>query len=223
MITVGESISRVRNILKGVKEDAFLTDRAIYYNIIKYGRTLLKREDNQNKLMRMNNIISTIPYMELIDVDIVEAGCKGIHTNVFIKRTKDKLPAIFQGSYGPLIRTVGSLDDSDDLMPTQPSLYTKIIRSTNFKYNKSKYYWYMNGYIYVPNVDWEAIKIEALFEGNIGELLCDPKEQCKSKQEQLLPFPEYLFSEIEQFVIKEMAMTLQIQEPGADDSQNPHR
>lgn len=223
MITIGESITRVRNILKGVKEDAFLTDRAIYYNIVKYGRTLLKREDNQNKLMRMNNIISTIPYAELIDVDIVEAGCQGIHTNIFIKRTKDKLPAIFQGSYGPLIRSVASLDDSQDLTPTQPSLYSKMTKSTNFKYNKNKYYWYMNGYIYVPNVDWEAIKIEALFEGNIGEFSCDEKEQCKIKQDQLLPFPEYLFSEIEQFVIKEMTMTLQIQDSGADDSQNPHR
>jgi hypothetical protein len=223
MITVGESITRVRNILKGVKEDAFLTDRAIYYNIIKYGRTLLKREDNQNKLMRMSNIISTIPFLELIDVDIVEAGCYGIHTNVFIKRTKDKLPAIFQGSYGPLIRTVASLDGSQLLTVTQPSLYSKITKSTTFKYNKTNYYWYMNGYIYIPNIEWEGIKIEALFEGNIGELTCNKEDECRIKQDQLLPFPEYLFAEIEQFVIKEMAMTLQIQDPGADDSQNPHR
>jgi hypothetical protein len=81
----------------------------------------------------------------------------------------------------------------------------------------------MNGYIYIPNIEWEGIKIEALFEGNIGELTCNKEDECRIKQDQLLPFPEYLFAEIEQFVIKEMAMTLQIQDPGADDSQNPHR
>ena len=47
MTTIGEAISRVRNTLKAVKEDAFLTDRTIYYSMIKYGQTLLKREDNQ--------------------------------------------------------------------------------------------------------------------------------------------------------------------------------
>ena len=46
MTTIGESISRVRNALKAVKEDAFLTDRQIYFVISKYGKTLLKREDN---------------------------------------------------------------------------------------------------------------------------------------------------------------------------------
>ena len=30
MTTIGETISRVRNTLKAVKEDAFLTDRIIY-------------------------------------------------------------------------------------------------------------------------------------------------------------------------------------------------
>mgnify|MGYP005999910829 FL=1 len=49
--TVGEAISRVRNTLKAVKEDPFLTDRTIYYSIIKYGQSLMKREDNQLRLM----------------------------------------------------------------------------------------------------------------------------------------------------------------------------
>ena len=48
MTTIGEAISRVRNTLKAVKEDPFLTDRTIYFAIIKYGQTLLKRE-NLNK------------------------------------------------------------------------------------------------------------------------------------------------------------------------------
>ena len=43
MTTVGEAISRVRNTLKAVKEDAFLTDRVIYYSIMKYAKALIKR------------------------------------------------------------------------------------------------------------------------------------------------------------------------------------
>jgi len=51
MTTIGEAISRVRNTLKAVKEDPFLTDRNIYFLITKYGKTLIKREDNQFRLM----------------------------------------------------------------------------------------------------------------------------------------------------------------------------
>ena len=44
MTTIGEAISRVRNVLKEVKEDPFLTDRTIYFAIQKYAKTLIKRE-----------------------------------------------------------------------------------------------------------------------------------------------------------------------------------
>jgi len=36
MAAIGESISRVRNVLKAVKEDPFLTDRFIYSLIMKF-------------------------------------------------------------------------------------------------------------------------------------------------------------------------------------------
>ena len=56
MTTVGEAITRVRAVLKAVKEDAFLTDRNIYFSILKYGKTLLKREDNQYRLMKISSL-----------------------------------------------------------------------------------------------------------------------------------------------------------------------
>ena len=37
MTSIGEAISRVRNTLKAVKEDPFLTDRVIYSSLIKSG------------------------------------------------------------------------------------------------------------------------------------------------------------------------------------------
>ena len=87
MTTIGEAISRVRNTLKAVKEDPFLTDRVIYSSLIKYGQTLLKREDNQFRLMKISSIFQVLPYIELIDVDKVEAGCVGVYSGCYFKRT----------------------------------------------------------------------------------------------------------------------------------------
>ena len=217
MTTIGEAISRVRNTLKAVKEDAFLTDRTIYYSITKYGQTLLKREDNQFRLMKISSIFQVLPYIELIDVDKVEAGCIGVYSECYFKRSKDKLPTIFDGAMGPIIRTVSSIDGSIEMFRTDPGTWVSITKSTTFKYNKRPYFWYLNGYIYCPNIDWDAIRMEAIFEGQADTCTTD---DCLVRQDQPLPFPEYLFSEVEQFVVKELTMAMQVPTDGPDDGQN---
>ena len=217
MTTIAESISRVRNILKAVKEDPFLTDRQIYFAIQKYAKTLIKREDNQFRLMKMSSIFQVLPYVELIDVDKVEAGCLGIYSECYFKRSKDKLPSILDGMFGPIIRTVSSIDGGIEMFRTDPGTWVSIIKSTTFKYNTRKYFWYLNGYLYVPNVPWDAIRVEAIFENNTQTCDSDP---CMIMQDQPLNIPEYLFSEVEQFVIKEFSTTLQISVDQSDDSQN---
>jgi hypothetical protein len=77
--------------------------------------------------------------------------------------------------------------------------------------------------LYCPNIDWDAIRVEAIFEGDRSEYLCDVKDACQIRQDQPLPFPEYLFSEIEQFVVKELTMAMQIPTDGSDDGQNALR
>jgi hypothetical protein len=100
---------------------------------------------------------------------------------------------------------------------TDPGTWVSITKSTTYKYNKRPYFWYLNGYIYVPNVDWDAIRIEAIFENDVPT--CD-SDQCQLIQDQPLNIPEYLFSEVEQFVMKELTITTQLPIDNADDSQN---
>jgi hypothetical protein len=217
MTTIGEAISRVRNTLKAAKEDPFLTDRTIYFLLTKYGQTLLKREDNQFRLMKISSIFQVLPYLELIDVDKVEAGCIGIYSGCYFKRSKEKLPTILNGTFGPIIRTVSSIDGTIELFRTDPGTWVSMTKSTTFKYNRSIYFWYLDGYLYIPNVDWDAIRMEAIFEGQVDTCTTD---DCLIKQDQPLPFPEYLFSEIEQFTVKELTITMQVPADGPDDSQN---
>jgi hypothetical protein len=219
MTSIGEAISRVRNTLKAVKEDPFLTDRVIYSSLIKYGQTLLKREDNQFRLMKISSIFQVLPYIELIDVDKVEAGCLGVYSECYFKRSKDKLPTILDGAMGPIIRTTSSIDGTIEMFRTDPGTWVSMTKTTTFKYNTRKYFWYLNGYLYAPNVDWEAVRMEAIFQG-----VTDPcNEQCDLAQDKPLTIPEYLFSEVEQFVIKELTMAMQVPSDGADDSQNTLR
>lgn len=222
MTTIGESVSRVRNLIKGVKEDAFLTDRFLYSVIIKYAKLLIKRQDNENKIMRFHSLFEVVPCVELIDVDKIEACCLGIKTNCHIKRTKDRLPELFEGLFGPVIRSITSIDRSFDVYRTYPSIFTSIANSKNYKFNKAKYYWYLDGYIYMPNVEWEGILIEGLWADSVDHLKCDA-DPCKVKQDQDMHVPEYLFAEIEQMVMRDLGGFVQMPNETQDDKQSPLR
>jgi hypothetical protein len=220
MSAIGEAISRVRNALKAVKEDAFLTDRTIYFALTKYAQTLIKREDNQFKLMKISSIFQVLPYLELIDVDRVEAGCIGVYSGCYFKRTKDKIPSILNGAFGPVIRTVSSIDGTLEIYRTEPGIWLSITKSTTFKYNKNLYFWYLDDYLYFPNLEWDAVRMEAIFDGTVDTCDSDP---CLVKQDQPLNIPAYLFSEVEQYTIKELSMGLQIPSDTSDDGQNTLR
>ena len=90
MSTIAEVVSRIRGQVKAEVQDAFITDRYIYSLIEKFAQFLMRRQDYRNKLIKFNSVWKTLPYVELIEVDKVEAHCAGIQSGCTIKRTKHK-------------------------------------------------------------------------------------------------------------------------------------
>jgi hypothetical protein len=184
MTTIGEVISRVRNLIKATKQDAVLTDRFLFSLISKHAHWLVKREDSKNKIMSFSSVMQTLDFMQLEEVDRVEAQCIGLKTNCIIKRTCMKVPAFMDGYFGPLIRAV--------------------------KYNKTKYYWYLNDYLYFPDLDWDAVRVEGVFEEDITSYNCDTCDDCTLRTEQSFNVPDYLHAEMESNVMKDLGIMLQI-------------
>jgi hypothetical protein len=212
---VGEAISRVRNQIKSVKQDANVTDRFLYSMVMKHARFFMHRQDNLNRIMKYNSVFQTLSFIELIDVDTAEAECQGVYSGCTFKRTKEKLPRMMEGYYGPLLRSISSLDLSQQVIPTFPMTFRQISKQSTFKYNTKKYYWYLNGYLYFPNIPWDAVKIEGVFEEDISRLNCDSEDDCMYIQDQTINVPEFLFSEIEQLVIRDLGIMINIpSDPG---------
>ena len=229
-VTIGYSVSRVRNSIKAVKEDAFLTDRYLWSLIIKYAKLFMKRQDNKNKLLRFKSFWRTVPCIELIEVDKIEACC-GITSGCTFMRTKDKLPTPFEGPMGPMFRTVSSIDGSQELYQTEPGTFTSMAKLSTFKFNKQKYYWYINGYMYFPNIEWNGVKVEGIWEDDINGVACDGKSgdecdgdlDCLVRQDQETNIPDDLFAEIEQQVLAEVMPQTQLPPDQGDDKQNVFR
>jgi hypothetical protein len=207
--TIGDVCSRIRTQVKAFRQDALLTDRVIYSFVIKHAKWLMRREDSKSKLLSFASVIQTLDSVELIEVDKVEAQCTGIRSNCRIKRTKDKLPIFLQGYWGPLIRNVTSLDGSQILQPVIPSTYVYSSKSKNTKYNTRKYFWYLNDYLYFPDLDWDAVRIEGIFEDDVSFWTCE-KDSCIQRQDQSFNVPDYLLGEIESQVFKDLAGAIQI-------------
>jgi hypothetical protein len=217
--TIGDVISRIRSQVKGVRQDALLTDRVIYSFVNKHSKWLLKREDSKNRLLSFSGVLQTMDFVELIEVDKVEACCTGVTSDCTIKRTKNKMPIFMQGYWGPLIRTVASLDGSEELQPVVPSSYAAMSKSKNFKYNKTKYYWYLDDYIYFPDLEWDAVRIEGIFEDDISDYTCEA-DSCVVKSDQSFNVPDYLLGELEGAVFKDLAGMMNIPPDPVNDKQN---
>jgi hypothetical protein len=220
--TIGNIISRVRNQVKASRQDTFLTDRVLYSFILKHAQWLMKREDSKSKLLGFNSVIQTLEFVELIEVDKVMACCTGIKSDIMIKRTKEKMPTFMQGYWGPLIRTIASLDGSEELQPILPSTFIRMANSKNFKFNKTKYYWFLDDYIYFPNIDWDAVRVEGIFQDDIEKFTC-ADDACIEKSSQPFNVPDYLYGELEASVLKDLGMMAQFPPDMPNDKQNALR
>jgi hypothetical protein len=220
MDTIGDITSRVRSSVKAQKQDAFVTDRFLFSIVLKYAKVLIKQEDNRNRIMRFNSLFEPLPCQKLIEVDRIEACCSDIRTGCTFRRTKDKLPGLLEGTYGPLIRTVSSIDGSVEVFVTEPGTYRSMTNTTTFKYNKNKYYWYLNEYLYFPNLDWEAVRVEGIFKNSVAMYTCDSTAVCQLRQDDGFHIPDYLLAAAEQMARQELLGTAQLPGDGSSDKQN---
>ena len=92
--------------------------------------------------MKISSLFRVLPYIELIDVDKVEAGCVGVYSGCYFKRSKERIPGILNGMAGPIIRTTSSIDGSIEMFRTDPGTWVSMTKTTTWKYNRNFYFWY---------------------------------------------------------------------------------
>lgn len=224
MATIGESVSRLRGIIKANNIDAFVTDRFLYSLVVKYSHSIIRRDNVLNTIINFNSIIKTIPCLELIEVDKVsDSCCLKIKSGCKIMRSKNKIPSVVECKYGPLFRAVMTIDGSSTFTLTTPDTFNSIVKSTNYKYNKTKYYWFVDEYLYFPNVTYDAVKVEGIFEEDINSFLCSKKDDCILKQEEQVFVPDYLLGEIEALAQRDLMTRDQIPSEDAHNKLNINR
>lgn len=211
MQSIREHISRIRNNFKLTSQDTIISDRFIYL-LMKKHRDFVVKRDKLSKLVYQDNLFQTINYEELIEVDSVKT-CN-VQSSCTIKRTKDKIPSLVENSYGVIIRWVGSIDNLQELKPITSSAFQRKLRKKTANLNKEKYYWYSNGYLYFPELEWDAVLIEGYFDEEVDNS-CEQEtnnnfNDCYNKQDDTFRIPDYLVSSMDQFVYQDLSVHVQI-------------
>lgn len=180
-LTVRAAISQVKIPNKAVNADSRLTNKYIYSLLRKHRDFLLKQVDSKFQLMKLGYLFQVWKCVDLIPTPTIDECC-GIKTNCTIYRTKKKLPYVIAASWGPILRKVSSLDGFTEFVYINIAEYNRRQEDTNSKYDKNLYFFWSDGYLYFPNVEWKKIRIEALFEEDIEKYNdCDgDQDPCKT-------------------------------------------
>ena len=105
----------------------------------------------------------------------------------------------------------------------RPSTYASMTKSSYFKYNNQKYYWLLNGYLFFPDLRWDAVLMDGIFEGDMNPYTCDGDKICTPRQDQVMIIPDYLYSQAEQAVLRDLGVVIQLPEDPNSDKQNQLR
>jgi hypothetical protein len=203
MATLRKLVSDVRSMHKLLSTDSLITDRAIASEIRNNSLLLIKQETNLRKLWATSTLFTTIPCLEMIEVPISE--CCGYVDPCSVARSKYKLPRISEGNYQYLIQGVWSINamggTGKKLKEITINRYINLLKLPIIK--KESYYWIVNDYLYVSDPLLKAIRIAALFEGDVpNEVMypdagcgdCQPtdEEWCKNPLDKEFALPGYL-------------------------------
>lgn len=221
--TIGIVCSRIREAVKAVRQDSFLTDYAIYNLFRKYAAPAIRRADERGKLMGFVSIFETLDWVDLKECDYIEAGCKGLKSYRTFRKTVSSMPMFTEGRWGPMVRSITSLDGSIPFQLTTLDNYVILAKQKNFKFNKTHYCWYLNDHIYFPDVDYPAVRIEGMFEDDISKYKCNYDTKCLPRQQQSLNVPDAMLEEIENKILKEFMPEMRIPSDSNHDNINPDR
>lgn len=221
MSTIKKQIGAIRDVLKISKQEVFITDRFIYHLIMEYGKMMIKMEEEKGDLFSNTSMFTVLPFIEMELVPRIDPCYLGFDIGCKILRSKEKLPEFIKSANGPLINYVMSIDGSKKLEPTTRARYLSVKNSSTFKYNRSKYYWFENDYIYLPDNEVESIMISGILDGDASSFYCsEPDSKCKLSQDNNISIPDYLLGEVSKLVLNNLSLMLNIPVDSKDDGQN---
>lgn len=211
ILTIRKAISEIRKGLKENDADSRMSNKYIYSLIKKHAADIVRKRSDSFRILKQESFYQTINRVDLEEVPTIDPCCN-IYTNCTIYRTKDRLPRMFEDSYGAIIKNVWTPDTSFEYQPIKDDswLRKKINPWGQNGANKDIYYFYSNYRLYFPMSTFKQVKVRAYFQEDISDLnLCDgcgslPSTECRPYMDKQLMLAPDLWSAVSDMVYREL-------------------
>lgn len=191
----------------GILNASNIDERISFRLILGIGRdiasTLIKQDSDNRRLFAETNLWKPIPCLELEDVDLVNCNFD-VGSCKTLKRSIIKLPDLYTTVYGNIIK-VTNLDGSGNYMEI---LFDQLSEYQNRKYKDPNihYFWIIDNYLYISDIEYEAVRITGFFKDNSAVLRVNCVTTCISPLDMDFNCPEYLFGIIKQKTAEELKL-----------------
>lgn len=196
-MTNRQAINKFRKDLNERNADSGYTNQYLYNSLMVHAKWLIKRE--ASRIYGNTSLFQMLSPREIMAVSNVPDSVS-IKTNVKIYRTKNKIPEIWQDSFGPIIKSISSLDRSTSFMLISFSEWFNKIQNPYQKYSKEKYCIFEDGYLWFPKDNPHKIIMTAYFKDNVvgKHEECEDCEEgdCKKFLDAEFRMPEWIEGEL---------------------------
>lgn len=216
---IRQYISDITNQIKQYSMDSYISPKFIYSETINIISDFLKKDhEAKRKLQKLSEGWSEIKCLNLVEVDVVECAELDIRMCEKLMRSKDRLPDTFSYSFGNIIKHVASINFSSFYDPVTPRQWNAI-QKREFRDPNKYYYFFIDGYIYIPVPKKQVINVEALrvdayfiskyevdvFNLTNSECIDCQKDKCLSPLDYELVCPGYLLNDVKKELLNRLA------------------
>jgi hypothetical protein len=217
-MTQRQFVADIMENIKAINLDDWVSPKFI----ISEAKTILadfikKDNDTKKHLYRLSEGWSEIPCLKMTEVPVTE--CSDIDVKICQKLMKsvDVIPDTYSFIYGNIIKTVSSVNYMNFYDPTTPRQWAAI-QKRQYKDKNKHYYFFVNGYIYIPIPKGsifgvEEIRMEAYFKDKYDVYQFNLKhgncESCKNECPKALDFdfviPFYLENDVKKELLNRLS------------------
>jgi hypothetical protein len=215
---IRQYISDITNQIKQYSMDSYISPKFIYSETINIISDFLKKDhEAKRKLQKLSTGWSEIKCLNLEEVDVVECAELDIRMCEKLMRSKNRLPDTFSYSFGNIIKHVASINFSSFYDPVTPRQWNAI-QKREFRDPNKYYYFFIDGYIYIPVPKKQVINVEALrvdayfiskyevdvFNLTNSECIDCQNNKCLSPLDYELVCPGYLLNDVKKELLNRL-------------------
>ena len=209
---IRQYISDITNQIKQYSMDSYISPKFIYSETININSDFLKKDHE-----KLSQGGSEIKCLNLVEVDVVECAELDIRMCEKLMRSKNRLPDTFSYSFGNIIKHVASINFSSFYDPVTPRQWNAI-QKREFRDPNKYYYFFIDGYIYIPVPKKQVINVEALrvdayfiskyevdvFNLTNSECIDCQNNKCLSPLDYELVCPGYLLNDVKKELLNRL-------------------